>query len=231
MTHNQADRTQNQADRGEHVMTGGEGGYVRESSANAGASTLIQRAGRSPIVGFAPWLIYWVVASSPSTWLYGALAATLAAIILAAPSVGHHKIKLLDAVTIAFFIAITIAGIVAGAKDRDWMDTYSTPLSNAVLALVVLGSLAVVPFTEQYARESVPPEVWNQPLFKRTNRILTLVWGLVFAVNAICGLIAVRAPSTSDWTNWVIPIVLVVGAFKFTAHYPERVRARAHARG
>jgi hypothetical protein len=33
------------------------------------------------------------------------------------------------------------------------------------------------------------------------------------------------APNTSDWTNWILPIALIVGAFKFTAQYPERAGA------
>ena len=32
---------------------------------------------------------------------------------------------------------------------------------------MALGSLAFVPFTEQYARESTPPEVWHKPAFRR----------------------------------------------------------------
>jgi amino acid transporter len=111
------------------------------------------------------------------------------------------------------------------------MDTYATTVSSAVLAAVALGSLAFVPFTEQYARESTPPELWDQPAFKRTNRILSLMWGLVFAALAVCGFIATKAPSISDWTNWVIPIVLIVAVVKFTQIYPDRVRARAQQGG
>jgi|GraSoiStandDraft_5_1057265.scaffolds.fasta_scaffold31690_2 hypothetical protein len=182
---------------------------------------------QSPIAGFAPWIIFGVVASGPSTWLYGALGAAIAAIILAIPSIRGRRVKILDVVTIVFFLAMTIAGIVAGARNRDWMDTYSTVISSGVLAVIALGSLAFVPFTEPYARESTPPEVWDQPAFKHVNRVLTLMWGLTFAAVAVVGYISVRVPSTSDWTEWVLPIVLLVSAFKFTDYYPERVRARA----
>jgi hypothetical protein len=191
----------------------------------------VERFGQSPLGGFAPWIIYWVVAAGPSTWLYGALAAAIAAMILAVPSIGRRRVKLLDVVTIVFFVAVTIAGIALGAKDGDWMDKYATTISSAVLAVTALGSLAFVPFTEQYARESTPPEVWNHPAFKRTNRVLTLMWGLVFAATAVLGYIAVRVPSTGNWTNWVIPIVLFVAAVKVTQIYPERVRARAQQTG
>lgn len=193
--------------------------------------SVYERIVESPFAGFAPWIIYWVVASGPSTWLYGALAAALAAIILSIPSIRRGRHKVLDWVTIAFFVALTIAGIVVGAKNGDWMDTYATTISSGMLAVVALGSLAFVPFTEQYARESTPPEVWDQPAFKRTNQILTLMWGLVFAGMAVCGFIAAKASSASELTEWVIPIVLIIAVVKFTQIYPERVRARAQRAG
>ncbi|WP_245672844.1 hypothetical protein [Aldersonia kunmingensis] len=185
--------------------------------------TLFQKLQRNPVYGFAPWIIYWVVANSPSTWLYGALAAAIAAIVLAIPDARARKLKILDVATAIFFVVLFLIGLFVGAEDRDWMDTYSNPLSSGALALIALGSLAFVPFTEQYARESTPEEYWNEPTFKHINRVLTLMWGLVFAAIAICGLLAVKVPETDDWTNWVIPVALLVGAFKFTAWYPDKV--------
>jgi peptidoglycan/LPS O-acetylase OafA/YrhL len=180
----------------------------------------------SPFVGFAPWIIYWVVADGPSTWLFGAVCAVVSALILGI-SVGRGGPRLLEVVTIVFFFAITVAGMALGAEDRDWMDTYATTLSSGVLAAMSLGSLAFVPFTEQYARESVPRQDWEEPAFRRTNQVLTLMWGLVFALIAVLGYVAADLPDTSDWTNYVIPVVVIVGAVGMTHVYPRRARDRA----
>jgi hypothetical protein len=180
---------------------------------------------RSPFVGFAPWIIYWVVAEGPSTWMYGALCAVLSALIFGV-SMGFGGPRLLEAVTIVFFVAVTAAGMIVGAQDRDWMDTYSTTLSSGVLAVMALGSLAFTPFTEQYARISPPLQAWERPAFRQTNRVLTLMWALVFALIAVLGFAAAKVPETRDWTNWVIPIVVIVGAVGMTQTYPARVRAR-----
>jgi hypothetical protein len=176
--------------------------------------------------GFVPWIIFWVVAG-PSTWEYAAGGALLAALILAIPSGDRGSIKMLDVVSILFFAALTVAGLILDRSELDWLEDYSQAISSGVLALVVLGSLAFLPFTEQYARDSVPREHWDSPLFKQVNRLLTLVWGLVFALSAVLGVIAQEMDSGSDWLNWIIPIALIVGAFKFTAWYPEQARAKA----
>ena len=176
--------------------------------------------------GFVPWIIFWVVAG-PSSWEFAAGGALIAALILAIPTPDRGSIKLLDAVSIVFFAVLTIAGLILDRSDLDWLEDYSQVISSGVLAVVVLGSLAFAPFTEQYARESVPRENWGSPLFKQINRVLTLVWGLVFAASAVLGAIAREMDSGTDWLNWIIPIALIVGAFKFTTWYPEQARAAA----
>lgn len=181
---------------------------------------------RSPIVGFVPWILYWVVADGPSTWMFGAVCAVLAALILGI-SAGFSGPRLLDVVTIVFFAAITIAGMVVGAEDRDWMDAHATTLSAGVLAVMASVSLAFVPFTQQYAPESAPRHDWEKAAFRRTNQVLTLMWALVFALIAVLGYVAVTAPSTVHWTKAVIPVVVIVGAAGMTRIYPERKRASA----
>jgi hypothetical protein len=59
--------------------------------------------------------------------------------------------------------------------------------------------------------------------------VLTLVWGAVFAVSAILGVVAQHVDAGSDWLNWIIPIALVIGAFKYTAWYADQARTRAGA--
>ena len=180
----------------------------------------------NPFIGFVPWIIYWVVAEGPSTWLFGALCAVLSAVILGV-SMGRGGPRLLEIVTIAFFVGVTAAGMIVGAADRDWMDTYATTLSSGVLAIMALVSLAFTPFTEQYARVARPMQDWEKVAFRQTNKSLTLMWALVFALIAVLGYFATEVPKTTDWTNWVIPVVVIVGAVGMTQAYPTRVRERA----
>ena len=46
-----------------------------------------------------------------------------------------------------------------------------------VIVLVVLVLVPVMPFTEQYARQSTPRAYWASPTFKKINRVLSVAWG------------------------------------------------------
>ncbi|WP_170981317.1 hypothetical protein [Mycolicibacterium sp. CR10] len=181
---------------------------------------------RSPFIGFVPWIIYWVVADGPSTWMFGAICAVIATLIMGV-SAGFGGLRTLDIVTVVFFAGVTIAGMVVGAADRDWMDNYATALSSGVLAVMALVSLAFEPFTAQYAPQSAPRQEWEQAAFRRTNQVLTLMWALVFALIAVLGYVAVASPSTVHWTKAVVPVVVIVGAFGMTQIYPQKARENA----
>lgn len=165
--------------------------------------------------------------ASPSTWKYAALAALIAALVLNVPDLRRGSFKILEAASLVFFAVLFVLGLAVDRQDLLWLETYAQTLANGVIAVVALGSLAFTPFTEQYARESVPRQYWDTPLFRRTNRILTAMWGGVFLVTALLGLLALHVRSGSDWLNWVIPIALLVAAIRFTKWYPAHVRARA----
>ncbi len=190
----------------------------------------MKRLSQSPVATFIPWIIFWVIASSRSTWEYGALGALIASIVLLVPDLRKRNVKMLDAATIMFFAAMTIAGIIGSPHDGEWLDRWANTISSGALGVLVLATLPFRPFTEDYAREQTPPEVWNTPDFRRTNRVITLVWGGVFVGTAILGAIAASSPSSDDWTNWILPIALIVGGFKFTDRYPEVVRGRARTK-
>jgi hypothetical protein len=178
------------------------------------------------VATFAPWVIYWIVADGPSTWFYGALCAWLAAFMLGVTLGRGRGLKMLDLVTLVFFAGVTIFGAIIGAQDRDWMDTYAMTLSSGVLSAMMFASLMFVPITEQYARDTVPRKVWRQAAFKEAHRRMTAMVGVLFAIFAILGYISVEAPQTSDWTNWVLPFLLIVGAAPVLSAYAELAQRR-----
>ncbi|MEU9113742.1 hypothetical protein AB0D04_18665 [Streptomyces sp. NPDC048483] len=167
--------------------------------------------------------------SSPSTWQYAALAALLASVVLILPDLKHGAPKMLNVAGLVFFAVVSVLALVLDTDDLADLERYSRVISSGFIAVVALGSLAFVPFTEQYAREQTPREVWGHPLFRKVNVRLTALWGGVFALSAVSYLVGMQTDAGADWFNWIIPIGLLVVAVKVTAWYPDHVRAAAGA--
>jgi hypothetical protein len=202
-----------------------------------------RRLAHSPLAGFIPWVLFWVI-GGPSTWETAAVAALLAAVLLTAlsierpPATGSpagsrldvRRLKVLDAATIVFFAALVIVSLATSRSDVATLDKYAQALSSGALGLIALGSIAAGhPFTVDYAKEQAPPEVWHTAAFKRVNLVLTSVWTVVFLICGGLGLIAanVHTKGLQDWLNWYIPIALLVIAIKLNSWYPDHVRSQA----
>ncbi|MYV39668.1 hypothetical protein GT030_12510 [Streptomyces sp. SID1328] len=177
-------------------------------------------------LSFAPWIIFGVVAS-PSTWEYAALAALVAALVLSAQDLLQGRIRILDAAGIVFFAVLSVLALALNRADLLWLETYAQVISNGLVAVIAFASLLHDPFTAQYARESTPRQYWDSPVFRHINRVLTTYWGVTFAVMTASTWLAIHFPGQDDWFNWVVPVVLLVIAVKFTQRYPETYKSRA----
>lgn len=193
---------------------------ANRSGGEAPAPARARRTGNL-FFAFAPWIIFDVVAG-PSTWEYAALAALVSSLALNLGDIRRGHFKILEATGIVFFAVLSVLALVLDRHDLIWLETYSQVLSSGVLAVVCLCSLALTPFTTQYARESTPREQWDSPVFRHINFVLTAMWSAVFVVTAVLGVLAVHTRGGSDWLNWVVPIALLVLAVRFTERYPDR---------
>ena len=204
-----------------------------------------RRLATHPVVGFIPWILFWVI-GGPSTWETAAIAALAAAVLVLAlsvdlgplaartapgagprPRLDLSHLKLLDVATVAFFAALTVAGIVTSRPDAAVLDRYAQTISSGALGIIALVSIvAGHPFTVDYAREQAPPQYWHTPLFRRINQVLTGAWAAVFLICAALGFWAQQTSvkGLRDWLNWYIPIALIFLAFRFTSWYPDQVR-------
>ena len=180
-------------------------------------------------VGFVPWIVFSIVAG-PSTWIWAALAALVCTLVLAVPDWRRSRsISVLDAAALVFFAVLVVLALTLDRAALQPIEDRAQLLSSVVIAVVALGSLAVGrPFTEFYAKRSTPRENWDNPTFRRVNRVLTGLWGAVFVLNALCDAAVGFWGASPDVFNWVVPIVAVVVAMKITAWYPEHVRRQAH---
>jgi hypothetical protein len=157
------------------------------------------------------------------------LAAALIALIAIATSHPVWPPKILNTCSLVLFTLLAVLGFTLGKADDRWLATWGGAGVGIVLGLIILALVPVMPFTEQFARETTPQAYWASPTFKKINRVLSTAWGLaIFAI----GLSRVAAAAIDGHTTrrlpeillgLAIPFGIVIYMLKFSKSYPDRV--------
>ncbi|MFJ3582890.1 hypothetical protein ACIPPS_11780 [Streptomyces sp. NPDC090127] len=179
-----------------------------------------------------PWIVFSLLVGPGRFEIAVALALATTIVLVAAGRIVNRgsSWKLLELADLVFFAILAVIGILASPGTLNWLETYAGEVSNLALVLIAFGSMACrTPFTLQYAREQVDPSYWNTPTFVRTNYVITGVWGLAFLIAAVAGGYGdlVLRNANNIWTGWIIQILAIIAALRFTEWYPDVVRARA----
>jgi hypothetical protein len=174
---------------------------------------------------FAPWIVYAIIPSSH--WNWAALIALVLSIGLIAQQTRTGRTldaQIIEIGSAVFFAVITV---VAFAAPDSGLHPYTPALSSATLALIAGASLALrKPFTLGIAKQTTPREFWEQPLFVRTNVIITAVWAASFAVAAV--ILAALAHSDST-VRTLVQVAGFVVPMVFTLRYVAHIQAKAAA--
>ena len=175
------------------------------------------------LLAFAPFIAFAVVErlASPTEGLVaGALVATC---LLLRDLIRGKTAKVLEVGTAILFAGLALYALLTRPA---WSVIGVRLVVDAGLLLIVLASMALRrPFTLQYAREQVAPELWDSLAFVRTNYVITAAWGLAFAVMVVAELALLTVPSMPPRLGIAAIILALVGAVKFTDWYPDRVKA------
>lgn len=175
------------------------------------------------LLSFVPYFVFGFIVDDVPV----ALVCLIAAAVGLAIALGDHllrgrSLKLLDGGTIAIFV---IVALIAAFLRPGLQPTWVWVATNAGLLAISVVSLAIRrPFTLQYAREQVGPELWNSPVFLAVNDRITAVWALAFAVMLFFQLAVITMPGAPALADYVGTIAPVFVALAFTAWYPAHVR-------
>lgn len=182
---------------------------------NAGAvPTEKGKAGRSGfLIAAIPWLLFTVIAER-GTLKAASIAALVIAIWISRPGIQAGKPKILELAAVVTFAGFTAAAFVVDPSVAHWLERYARAIAAGLLALIAFGSLLWVPFTEQYARDRVSPQIWKSPKFRAINRRLTALWAATFAAMVPFHIAAgaINTRPTNILLNWITPFVLVFAA-------------------
>jgi hypothetical protein len=140
--------------------------------------------------------------------------------------------KIIITCSLVLFAVLAVLGFALGTSDDRWLATWGGAGVGLVLGLAILVLIPVMPFTEQFARESTPQAYWSSPTFKKVNRALSIGWGAaIFALGVsrvAAAAIGGRVPELL--LGLVVPVAIILYMLKFSKTYPDRVTHEpAHA--
>lgn len=133
------------------------------------------------LLGFSPWLLFGAVLPLAGL-LPASLTALAASLALCVLDRLRGSLKAPELVAAVFFAILPVCGPLGW----DW------PIHNLGLAIhlalsaMAFGSIAAgSPFTLQYARDDWPRDYWHLPQFVAVNRLMTVIWGVLFLVGGL----------------------------------------------
>lgn len=165
-----------------------------------------------------PWIVFWVVASIDGFW--GSLVSVAVCVLL--PVLMHRtKATLYDQISGLGVGACSVA-LLAGASP-----ILVIPVSYLLFGLMwTVSCFLKVPLTAHYSKNSYNGEAaLRNPIFMRTNRILTAAWGVLYLVTPIWTYFIMQTDASSyvGAINSVLPALM--GAFTawFQKWYPRHI--------
>jgi hypothetical protein len=170
------------------------------------------------IWSFAPWLVF--LLATRVTSLYGAVAAgAVAAVVVLTRAIGQRRVHMLDVASAVYFVALGAVLVVVRPGHLDDWARYAQAGSHLALTVLVFGSIVVGrPFTESYARETVPEPLWHTERFRSLNRQISTVWGLAF----LLGTVSLIAAGSVDSRQILLRIIVPFGALYYAYGYTQK---------
>ena len=175
------------------------------------------------LLAFAPFIVFAVLDRLVGpVWSLAAGTAVSAALLFLDLVRPGRKPKILEMGTFLLFGGLTVYMLLG---DSSLSVIGVRVCVDAGLLIIVLASMALRrPFTLQYAREGVAPELWNTPEFLRVNYVISSTWAVAFALMVLAELALLYVPQIPRRVGIIVIVAALVGAVKFTSWYPSRGR-------
>jgi hypothetical protein len=177
------------------------------------------------LLGFSPWIVFGVIAGPSLWWLNAAIIIALSLVLVT----GYKQLAkgfILTWGSLVFFGVLLVMVVLCRNM---WIINNLDILAQGALAAIAWMSIFMGrPFVLQYARETAPPERQASPVFYRSCRILSMLWGVIFLIAT-----GMSVGKTYGWWAGGIGYRAVswglIGLGLWLNHwYPQYVRSRAN---
>ncbi|MGB8501381.1 hypothetical protein [Mycobacterium sp.] len=183
------------------------------------------------LLGFAPWIVYWVLVGNVPFTTAVLVALSVAVLSFVIGRVKSRPGRTLEIGAVATFLVLAVLTF---TLSQSFMERWIQPLSSAGIFLVALvGVLIGRPFVREFAEVDQPPEVIESEVFRRITTLLTWIWVAAFAGMTVSSSIPpiVYGDATILDTKtplsficyWVIPFSLLGLAALASRVLPERM--------
>jgi hypothetical protein len=177
------------------------------------------------IWSFAPWMVFLTGVRIGGVY-WGASAGAVVAIVVLTRALSRNTAHLFDYVGVVYFVGLL--ALLAGLHPSDlgtW-GRYAQPVAHGSLCVIVFASVLINrPFTEAYAREQAPKEIWNTSGFRALNRKISIVWGFAFLLGTLSMVLA----GSTDSRQFLLRVIVPFGALGAAYAYSHREGAAAAA--
>jgi hypothetical protein len=148
----------------------------------------------------------------------------------------HRRVDAIGVVVLFGILIGTVAGLASGSARLVLIDG---TVPTGVLGIVCFASfLTSRPFMYRVALEFTGPEtaqgrefvkMWHHPGFRRSFRIITVVWGVTFIAETVAqiAIIEYASASIAKTTSNLMPIAVAALVTAWTVLYGRRQRTRA----
>lgn len=175
------------------------------------------------LLAFSPWIAFWIISAGHSILLVQ-IGICVAAVLVAVMGITRlHRGAILWAGVMFFaFALVTVVWL-----RNMWVIHHLGVLASGTLFVATFMSiLANRPFTESYAREHVPRELWDSPEFRRSCFIVTTAWGLIFLANTLMNVVKLYHPGPGEWFYRGVEFGVLGLGVMFTTVYSRLARRR-----
>lgn len=197
------------------------GADVGNASASANETSTTKSADEpktNMLMLLIPWIVFWVAASIDSFW--GSLL-SMAICVLLPVLMCRTKATRYDQISSLGVGACSIA-LLAGASP-----IFVIPASYFLFGLIwTVSCFTNVPLTAHYSKNSYNGDAaLRNPIFMRTNRILTAAWGILYLVTSIWTYFIMQTDAASfvGAINSVLPAFMGVFTAWFQKWYPRHI--------
>jgi hypothetical protein len=173
------------------------------------------------IWSFAPWMAFLAAVRVGNVYWGAGLGAAVAIIVLGR-ALSIHKAHLFDYVGVVYFTGMLVLLAILQPHDISTWGRYAQAVAHGSLCVIVFGSVLVNrPFTEGYAREQAPREIWASPAFRAFNRKISAIWGVAFLIGTLSMVLAGETGSRQILLRVIIPFGALAAAYTYSHREAE----------